>query len=43
MAGGLAAAAHRLNGAHGIFGDANGTLFLAEIQPNGVTRMRLLS
>ena len=31
-----------LNGAHGIFGDANGNLFLAEINPNYVTRMRLL-
>jgi streptogramin lyase len=31
-----------LNGAHGIFGDANGNLFLAEINPNHVTRMRLL-
>jgi peptidylglycine monooxygenase len=30
-----------LNGAHGIFGDARGNLFLAEIQPNGITRMRL--
>jgi streptogramin lyase len=31
-----------LNGAHGIFGDANGNLFLAEINQNYVTRMRLL-
>ena len=31
-----------LNGAHGIFGDAAGNLFLAEIQPSCVTRMRLL-
>jgi len=31
-----------LNGTHGIFGDANGNLFLAEINPNFVTRMRLL-
>jgi streptogramin lyase len=31
-----------LNGAHGIYGDANGNLFLAEIQPNCVTRMRRL-
>ena len=31
-----------LNGAHGIFGDAAGNLFLAEIQPNCVTRLRLL-
>lgn len=29
-----------LNGAHGIFGDPHGNLFLAEIQPNCVTRMR---
>jgi streptogramin lyase len=31
-----------LNGAHGIFGDAEGNLFLAEIQPNCITRMKLL-
>lgn len=31
-----------LNGAHGIFGDARGNLFLAEIAPNCITRMRLL-
>lgn len=31
-----------LNGAHGIFGDAAGNLFLAEIQPSCVTRLRLL-
>jgi peptidylglycine monooxygenase len=31
-----------LNGAHGIFGDATGNLYLAEIQPSCVTRMRLL-
>ena len=29
-----------LNGAHGIFGDAAGNLFLSEISPNVVTRMR---
>ncbi len=31
-----------LNGAHGIFGDAQGNLFLAEIRPSCITRMRLL-
>ena len=31
-----------LNGAHGIFGDAAGNLFMAEIAPSCVTRMRLL-
>jgi peptidylglycine monooxygenase len=31
-----------LNGAHGIFGDTAGNLYLAEIQPNCITRMRLL-
>lgn len=31
-----------LNGAHGIFGDAAGNLYLTEISPNCITRMRLL-
>jgi sugar lactone lactonase YvrE len=31
-----------LNGAHGVFGDSAGNLYLAEIQPSCVTRMRLL-
>jgi DNA-binding beta-propeller fold protein YncE len=31
-----------LNGAHGIFGDAAGNIYLAEIQPSCVTRMRQL-
>lgn len=32
-----------LNGAHGICGDAQGNLFLSEIQPNCITRMRLVN
>ncbi len=31
-----------LNGAHGIFGDPAGNFFIVEIQPNCVTRLRLL-
>ena len=31
-----------LNGAHGIFGDSAGNVYLAEIQPNCITKMRLL-
>jgi NHL repeat len=31
-----------LNGAHGIFGDSAGNIFLTEIQPSCVTRMRRL-
>jgi len=31
-----------LNGAHGIFGDGDGNIYLAEIQPNCITKMRLL-
>jgi peptidylglycine monooxygenase len=31
-----------LNGAHGVFGDSAGNLYLAEIQPSSVTRMQLL-
>jgi peptidylglycine monooxygenase len=31
-----------LNGAHGLFGDRAGNLYLAEIQPSRITRLRLL-
>jgi len=31
-----------LNGAHGLFGDRGGNLYLAEIQPSRITRLRLL-
>jgi len=32
-----------LNGAHGVFGDTEGNLYLAEMNPPSFTRMRLLS